>query len=262
MPAESAFLVLILNTMRRLAGLRSIIIISCIACSLGALGQVKISGTVYDASRLLPLPAVSVVSTSRNGTSTDSMGRYTIMVTETDSLVFSYLNRPTAKFPVRGIQNIFQFDISLHVPVKELPVVSVRPRNYRMDSIQNRRDYAKAFDFQKPGISTTTNPNGGVGIDLNEFIGMFRFRSNKRMVLFRNRLIREEEDKFIDHRFNRALTRKITGLTGDSLIQFMTMYRPSYEFTKYSNEYDFLEYIKLASQEYRTAGEARKPNPF
>ena len=249
--------------MRRLAGLRSIItFITCIACSLTALGQVKISGTVYDASRSLPLPAVSVYSTSGKGTSTDSMGRYTIYVAETDSLVFSYLNRPTAKFPVLGIQNVFQFDISLHVPVKELPVVKVQPRNYRMDSIQNRRDYAKAFDFQKPGLSTSTNPNGAVGLDLNELIGMFRFRSNKRMLLFQKRLIREEQDKFIDHRFNRALTRRITGLSGDSLIQFMTLYRPSYEFAKFSNEYDFLEYIKLASQEYRTVGEARKESPF
>lgn len=249
--------------MRRLAGLRTIILISFIACGFGAWGQVKISGTVYDVSRALPLPAVSVISTSGNGTTTDSLGHYTIFVEETDSLVFSYLNRPTAKFPVKGIQNIFQFDISLHVPVKELPVVSVRPRNYRMDSIQNRRDYAKAFDFHKPGISTSTNPDGGVGIDLDEFIGMFRFRYNKRMLMFQKRLIREEEDKFIDHRFNRALTRKITGLTGDSLIQFMTLYRPSYEFTKYSNEYEFLEYIKLASQEYRAAGDARKQEkPF
>jgi hypothetical protein len=42
------------------------------------------------------------------------------------------------------------------------------------------------------------------------------------------------------------------------LMQFMKIYRPSYEFTKFSNEYEFLEYIKLASIEYRTNGAARK----
>src|SRR5689334_22481421 len=131
--------------MRRPAVLRYIIIMVCIACSCTAMAQVKVSGTVYDASRSLPLPAVSVVSTSGNGTTTDSLGRYTIFVSESDSIVFSYLNRPTVKFPVKAIQNIFQFDISLHVPVNDLPVVKVRARSYIMDSVQNRRDYAKVF---------------------------------------------------------------------------------------------------------------------
>jgi hypothetical protein len=241
---------------------RSIIIICLLACGFVAPAQIKISGTVYDASRAYPLPSVSVVSTSGSGTTTDSSGRYTITVRETDSISFSFLNRPTAKFPVRGIQNVFQFDISLHVPVSELPAVSVRPRNYRLDSIQNRKDYAKAFDFKKPGIDVTTSPGGGVGLDLQEFINMFRFRYNKRMQSFQRRLIEEEQDKFIDHRFNRAITRRITGLSGDSLIHFMKIYRPTYEFTQLSSEYEFLDYIRLASIEYRARGAARKEDEF
>lgn len=247
--------------MRRLAGLRYLIIIVCIACSGSALAQVKVSGTVYDASRSLPLPAVSVFSTSGNGTTTDSLGRYILFVSETDSIVFSYLNRPTVKFPVKSIQNIFQFDISLHVPVNELPVVKVRARSYMMDSVQNRKDYAKVFDFRKPGIGLSTSPSGVVGLDLDEFINMFKFRYNKRMMAFQKRLIREEEDKFIDHRFTRTLTRKITGLNGDSLIKFMNLYRPSYDFTRLTTDYEFQEYIKIAAEDYR-AGSARKEEIF
>lgn len=246
--------------MRRWLG--SLFIITCMACSIGTTGQVKISGTVYDASRSIGLPSVSVMTTSGNGTTTDSTGRYTIMVKETDSIVFSFLNRPTAKFPVQNIHNVFQFDISLHVPVSELPAVRVKAPNYRMDSMQNRRDYAKAFDFKKPGIGISTSPGGGVGLDLNQFINMFKFRYNRRMMGFQRRLIQEEEDKFIDHRFTRTLTRKITGLSGDSLIQFMRVYRPSYEFAKFASDYDFLEYIKIASAEYRIRGAARRQDPF
>ncbi len=247
--------------MRGLPGSHFIIITCLLACSICASAQVRISGTVYDASRHMPLSSVSVLSTSGNGTTTDSMGNYTIVVQATDSLIFSYLNRPTVKFPVQIIQNLIHFDISLSVPVKELPIVNVLPRNYHMDSVQNRKDYAKAFDFHKPGIGITTG-GGGVGLDLDEFIGMFRFRYNKRMLGFQKRLIQEEEDKFIDHRFTRALTRRITGLTADSLIQFMRLYRPSYEFTQVSNDYEFQEYIKLASVEYRTGGPARREDPF
>lgn len=247
--------------MRRWLGFLSVII--CLACSNSTNGQAKISGTVYDASRSIPLASVSVFTTSGNGTTTDSTGRYTIMVKETDSIIFSFLNRPTAKFPVQNIHNVFQFDISLHVPVNELPAVRVRAPNYKMDSLQNRRDYAKAFDFKKPGIGISTSPGGGVGMDLTQFINMFKFRYNRRMMGFQRRLIQEEEDKFIDHRFSRATTRKITGLTGDSLIQFMRVYRPSYEFTKFASDYDFLEYIKIASAEYRVRGASRREDrPF
>jgi hypothetical protein len=251
--------------MKRLAGLHTYIIImsSLILVCAGAVNaQVRVSGTVFDISKGYVLPGVSVMTTSGNGTATDSLGRYSIVAQESDSIIFSFLNRPTTKFPVRAIPNIFQFDISLHVPVSELPAVKVVPRNYRMDSLQNRRDYAKVFDFQKPGIGVTTSPSGVAGLDLTEFINMFRFRYNRRMLAFRKRLEQEEEDKFIDHRFSRSIVRRITGLSGDSLIQFMTLYRPSLEFTQLSTDYDFLEYIKLASTEYRKHGNRRRDEGF
>ena len=219
-----------------------------------AMSQSRINGTVYDASRSIPLESVSVVTTSGRGTMTDSMGRYSIQVIETDSIYFSYLNKPTGKFPVKAIPNIYQFDISLHVPVADLPVVKVKLPNYRRDSLQNRRDYAKIFNYEKPGISVASGQGGaGVGLDLNEFINMFKFRQNRRMMAFKKRLILEEQDKFIDHRFSRAIVKKITGFSTDSLNSFMSLYRPSYEFTQVSNDYEFLEYIKLASIEYRNS---------
>jgi len=217
--------------------------------------QLKVSGRVFDISKSIPLPSVSVLTTSGHGTVTDSLGFYIIEVTGTDSIYFSYLNKPTTRFPVKAIPNLYSFDISLHVPVAELPAVKVGLPNYRRDSLQNRRDYEKIFNYRKPGISVATSPPGsggaGVGLDLDEFINIFRFRRNRSMLAFRKRLEQEEIDKFIDHRFTKAAVRKVTGLTGDSLINFMKIYRPSYEFTQLSTDYEFLEYIKLAAQVYR-----------
>lgn len=214
--------------------------------------QVIIKGRVYDISRTQPLSSVSVLSTSGTGTVTDSMGNYTLLVNETDSIWFSYLNKPTPKFAVSGINKFNGFDIALHVPVTELREVKVTPRNYKRDSIQNRLDYAKAFDFHKPGISLSNPSNGsfGVGLDLDAFINMFNFRKNKRMAHFQQRLLQEEQDKFIDHRFTRALVRKITKLSGDEQEDFMKKYRPTLDFTRTATDYEFDEYIKLAWQEY------------
>jgi len=235
--------------------MRLVLIVAFVFCCFEGFAQLKVSGRVFDISKAIPLPAVSVLTTSGQGTVTDSLGFYVIDVNEKDSIYFSYLNKPTAKFPVKAIPNFYSFDISLHVPVAELPAVKVQLPNYRRDSLQNRRDYAKVFNYKKPGISVASGPLGsggaGVGLDLDEFINIFRFRHNRRMLAFQKRLQQEEIDKFIDHRFTKATVRKITGLTGDSLITFMKLYRPSYEFTQFSSDYEFLEYIKLAAAVFR-----------
>jgi hypothetical protein len=218
--------------------------------------QVRITGTVYNMTRNFVLPDVSVLSTSGIGTVTDSTGSYSIIVYETDSIWFSYLNKPTPKFAVRDISKQNNFDIALHVPVTELKEVRVIPRNYKLDSLQNRLDYAKAFNFRKPGISLSAPANSsfGVGIDLDELINIFNFKKNRRMLAFQRRLIQEEEDKYIDHRFTKPLVRKITGLTGVGpvLDDFMKKYRPSYEFATIASDYEFAEYIQLAWVQYKT----------
>lgn len=211
-----------------------------------ASGQVRVSGRVFDVSKYRPLDAVSVLTNSGSGTTSDSLGRFSIIVNETDSIWFSYLNRPTPKYAVKNILNTENFEISLHVVSTELKEVKVSPPDYRLDSIQNRLDYARAFNFQKPGIGSSLNvgPSGGVGLDLDEFIQIFQFRKNRRMLAFRNRLLQEEEDRYIDHRFNRALIIKLTGLRGELLNIFIKTYRPTIEFVDNSTDYELQDYIK------------------
>lgn len=221
-------------------------------CASVGFAQVKISGRVFDISGKVPLEAVSVLSSSGNGTASDSDGRYTIVLNEKDSIWFSYLTRPTNKYLVRTIPNKENFEIALHVYPTTLKEIRFTPRNYRMDSIRNRQDYAKAFDFRKPGIETSINPGagGGVGMDINSLISMFQFKKNRRMLAFQERLLREEADAYIDHRFNRPLIIRLTGLRGDELNTFMERYRPNIEFTQNTSDYDFQAYIKRSFQQY------------
>jgi hypothetical protein len=216
-------------------------------------GQLRISGTVYDLSKKIGLEAVSVMSTSGVGTVTDKEGHYSVAVHENDSIWFSYLNKATPKYAVLSIANLNSFDISLHVSITTLPSVRVMPPNYKRDSIQNRQDYAKAFDFQKPGVGSvmSVGPNGGAGLDIVEFINMFKFRRNRRMLAFQDRLLREEEEKFIDHRFSRSLIIKLTQLRGSELDTFIARYRPVVEFTQYSTDYEFQSYIKNCFLHYQ-----------
>lgn len=224
-----------------------------------------VKGYVFDSTRNYPMEAVTVQTTSGLGTFTNADGFYQVRVYAKDSIWFSYLGKSTQKFPVASISNPLQFDIAIQVNVPMLREVKIRPRNYRQDSIQNRLDYAKVFDYRKPRISTVTPQYGmGMGFDLQELINMFRFRRNQSMLSFQRRLIEEEEEKFVSFRFNKGLVRRLTGLESPQLDSFMRVYRPSYDFAKVADDYQFRLYIKQAHYRFRygIAPDPRYTKPF
>ena len=71
------------------------------------------------------------------------------------------------------------------------------------------------------------------------------------MKSLQSRLLEDEAQKFIDYRFNKATVKQLTGFEGEQLASFMEMYRPNYEFTAYSTEYEFYQYILDASKRFR-----------
>lgn len=218
--------------------------------------NISLSGTVYDITKKTPIALVSVLTTSGNGTATDSMGRYFLNVDEQDSVYFSYLNKETPRYAVASIPNLASFNISILIKTQELPNVLVKQRNYRLDSLQNRLDYSKVFNYRKPGFRTSMNPGSGqvgVGLDLDELINMFKFKKNARMQSFQNRLLREEKEKFISHRFNKGLVRRLTGLSSPELDSFMIEYRPTLQMALQFNELEFGQFI-IEAHKYFKAG--------
>ena len=233
---------------------RIYIILFFALAALPAAAQYKVQGTVLDSSRTFPLEAVSVLSTNGRGTITNAQGFYTLDASDKDSIWFSYLGKPTQKFPVAKIQNLSQFDIALQVNIPVLTEIKLRPRNYRQDSLQNRLDYQKVFDFRRPNVESMTSIGpGGAGIDINELIRVFQFKKNKSMMRFQERLLQQEQEKYIEYRFSPQLVRRLTGLEGEELKTFMQQYRPPYEFVLYSREYDFQLYIKESYKKYQRA---------
>jgi len=72
------------------------------------------------------------------------------------------------------------------------------------------------------------------------------------MEKFRERLEEQERQKFVDHRFNKALVKRLTNLDGANLDTFMLRYRPTYTFTLMASEYDFQLYIKKCFELYQS----------
>jgi len=218
---------------------------------------ITISGTVFDISARRPLEAVAVISSSGKGTVTDSMGRYTISVNEKDSIWFSLIGKSTMKYPVDTISNTDRFNVMLHLRAFDLPEVTVRNSYYKFDSIQNRRDNAKGFDFRKPTLRLSSNPNynpGGltVGFDINEIINMFRVKRNTSLLHLQRRLIMQEQDKYVSSRFTKPFVRKITKLSSPDLDSFMVRYRPDYETVLRLNDLELGYLVQKSYEQYRS----------
>lgn len=218
--------------------------------------QLTISGTVYDSSKVIPVKDVMVKSSGGMTTITDSAGHYNIGASDKDSLTFIYHKKPTSRFAVRQIENIGSFDISLHIRITEkfrtLKEVRVFSKSFKQDSIANREEYAKIFNYQRPGIKTSSSDYSGTpGLDLDEFINIFRFKRNKQIKHLQNRLLDQEEENYINYRFNKVLVKRITHLDGNNLDSFMVRYRPEFAFTQTTSTVNFYQYILNASYQFK-----------
>ncbi len=231
----------------------SVLLISLLAPFYGTGQWITISGTVFDITKKTPVEFVSVISTRGQGTTTDSVGYYELTVRESDSIYFSFLNKPTAKYAVKNIQHPDNFNISIQKKIGELPGVTIKQRNYKLDSLRNREEYNKIFNYKKPGVGITVNPGMAVGLDLDEFIRMFQFGKNRRMLSFQKRLLREEQESYIYHRFSKGLIKKLTGLQSPSLDSFMVEFRPTLLMVQQMNELEFGQFI-VEAYNYFKAG--------
>ena len=209
-------------------------------------GQINISGTVFDISKVNYVEGVRIISSAGLMTTTDSLGKYSITVLSSDTLHFFYKGKPITPFPVNQIKTPQQFDIALQIRIQSkyhlLQEVRVFSNNYKQDSLENREKYKDIFAYQKPGLSTSVSPTGVAGADLDELINIFRFRHNRYLKAFQERLQTQEEDHYVDYRFSKKFVQRTTGLQSPLLDTFIKMYRPSYKFATEANEVSFNQY--------------------
>jgi len=221
--------------------------------ALTSLGQdLVITGTVLDSSRQYIVTGVLVTSTSGSKAYTDSSGSYTISVQRTDSINFAYRGKSTVWFPVSDMKYGYPFDVSLQVSMadkyKSLKEIVIIKRSYREDSLAFREKYARVLNASTGGLRISDGPGalygGTPGLDPNEIINLFRFRRNRNLRSLQNRLIEQEQEKFIGYRFSKTLVKRITGLKdGRDLNTFMEAWKPDYEFTAFATDLEFHTYV-------------------
>ena len=164
------------------------------------------------------------------------------------------------------VYNIHTDTIYIEPAFVQLETVNVRSRNYKADSLSLRKEFAGAFNYQKPALKDflkndlpkyTTDDHGSAytdgssigGLNLLAVASLFG-RNKTAQAKLQKQLLDDEQANYVDHRFSKSKVEVITHMQGDSLLAFMDAYRPTITRLKQMTDYEVLIYIKESYTEF------------
>ncbi|WP_447641084.1 MULTISPECIES: hypothetical protein [Chitinophagaceae] len=203
----------------------------------------KLYGVVKDSLTLTPIANVAIYnSTGKKSSYTGDGGLFQILANQGDTIRYyapsffdGYYVVQSKKLQMDTIQ------IWLRPKVKEdLPGVFVSTytyKEYQADSTQRMKDFVENVGLKVPTFSTA-NSGAGVGIGLDALFSKKNKQKKKAYEIFKD----DEQQRYIDFRFNKILVNHYSGLKGENLQKFMHDYRPTYEWLREHTDAESLKY--------------------
>jgi hypothetical protein len=215
-----------------------------LAGSLHGWSQQFLTGKVFKKNSTEFLISVSIHNiTEQRYDLSEENGSYHIQAAPGDHVAFSSVGYMADTLTVTASLLTAECPIYLDIRPQTLQAVRVGEfSNYQLDSMDRRKEYAWVYDHDNtPHVARDRQGADGVGVTLNIFRNSGSAAHQR--VGLKKRLEKEEEDYYVDSRYNKDFVAKITHLKGDSLLQFMRRYRPSYDYCRKAANVDILVYI-------------------
>lgn len=209
-----------------------------------AAAQQPLAGRIVKKGSTEILKGVTVINLSQGKHNISDMGgNYKIPAVPGDTILFTSAGYLPDTVVVSLAMLLEGLPIELAPNVVTLSSVKVdETRNYQLDSIQRREEYAYILNKKHPvKLWNEKRSADGPGLSFSP-IGYFSAAERRKRKL-KQRLELEEEDYYIDYRFPPARVAQLTRLKGDSLQTFLFRYRPSYRFCRKASNQDILLYI-------------------
>jgi hypothetical protein len=220
----------------------------------------QLIGLVIDEATKQPIKNARV-TTSSYDTYTTSTGSFKLNgVRFGDTVTVTHLGYDLYCFKYG---NCFKTDTMLillkvaSIALQEVRINGIR--NYTLDSLNRRKEYAPFFAYKAPkfkDIFITKSPNVStnyspfqnststlVSVNLLSVIGLLS-KNNAPVSKMQKQLLKDEEYNYVDHVFSREKVQFLTSLKGDTLESFMNEYRPSIKEAKQMTDYQLILYIK------------------
>lgn len=194
----------------------------------------------------------AIIKNNSSGVSvrSNNLGEFIITAAPADTLLIS---KPEyADYKLEASSNKVVLIQLLKIRKLAEVVITGQTKKQEMEEVlQGYRKKGVYYNGKPPLLSYIFKPLTAI----YELIG--KDPSNARR--FNNYYHREIEELEIDRRFNGPLVKRLTGLEGNDLQNFMVSYRPAYaNITKWS-EYDLMSYISKSFKAFNLAGRPAPP---
>ncbi len=210
--------------------------------------QDNVKGKIYDAQTDSTIAGVNVFNlNTKQSVRSGSDGSYTIAASEGDRIMFSRVGFKPDTATVIYSMLLALYDVTLYKEIITLKNVTITS-SYQKDSLA-RRNYYNDIYAKQPGITGLNRPPDGFGVSISP-LSYFSYRAKQKRQL-KKRLLKQEEESYVDRSFPKEWVSKLTGLRGDSLSRFMMLYRPSYKFCRENNREKMLIYISDKLKEFK-----------
>lgn len=206
---------------------------------------VTVRGQVTDTARQLVLYPATVRNKQTNyRVFTDNGGYYRITANQGDTILVSFIGYMPQTFVVANSVGVETHDIRLELQERFLPSVEVSERwnPYQLDSIRRYEEYRPFLETKnRTLVDTDKRYQGGFGLTFSPFTRYSRRQKDLRK--FKELYAKHEMQSYIDYRYSKTFVQRVTGLTGDSLLQFMHKYQPPYEMLRQMNNETLIYWI-------------------
>ena len=199
-------------------------------------------GYVLDSTSYTPITNVQITNTnSTKVATTNAKGIFSMYTAINDLLFFS---ADGYHFRTFRYTSLLQDTLIIYMAplAHELSPVTVTAKGYsqyQQDSIKRRQEFLSDLVRPKKKLATAEKYGQGMVVNLDYFS---KFQKSKRQ---RYKLEdAHEKDAYFNYRFSQETVHEYTGFTGDTLKQFINLYRPDYNWLrKNTSDEDVIYYI-------------------
>lgn len=204
-------------------------------------------GTITDSATHRPLYPVTIVNLdTRESAYSDERGNYSIAIHPGNHVAYTYIGYKPQQRNIKYLLGDMQINVQMQGINYQLDEFTVRPgyTPYQVDSLQRRSTYQRPLAL--PHASPFNSPISA--------IAQLFAPTTKQTFRFQKNYAKWESQLFIDSRYSPELVTQLTGLTGDSLGNFMNASPMPYDYARTATELEIKMWIRYNYKQWLKNG--------
>ena len=209
----------------------------------------SIGGIVFDNDSKFRVNRVSILNTrTQKAVFNNIKGEFYIDAIEGDILISSIFGYKSDTTKIKNQKSLAIYLKRLSIRLTEV-VVKDSALSAKAKYEEIKKEFNKVYRVGNNKDILTVG-QGGAGLGIDALWSTFS-KEGKNARKLMEQMEKDYQNAIIDQVFNKALVTRATGLKGDNLLLFMLNYRPSYAFVTKANEYDLVNFIKIAYARFK-----------